>query len=280
MLAYSTHPSIPSNITDNTERFYYYRTHYFDGIDWQFAGILRTPVFAKLIDEYLNNLTVNAPDSLIVSCDKLLKKTEPNKGLFQYTLIELLNKFAQSKLICQDAIYVHLVDNYYAKGKAVWMNDPDGKEQLNKILTNADRLRPSLCNKMAYNFTAQDNEGNVFSLSSVKGNYTVLYFWDPECAHCVKQLSKLNESIALLNAKNISTLEISIGTNRALADKVLLEKQSKLTDIRVMDLDEIKTIKEKYNIVTTPEIYILDENKKIVYKSLDVETLLQIVPDL
>ena len=44
-----------------------------------------------------------------------------------------------------DAVYVYLVENYYATGQAAWTEE----EQLKKIIDNATTLQPLLVGKIA-----------------------------------------------------------------------------------------------------------------------------------
>ena len=44
-----------------------------------------------------------------------------------------------------DAVYVHIVKNYYAKGLAPWTEE----DQLKKIVKNAEKLEPLLIGKTA-----------------------------------------------------------------------------------------------------------------------------------
>src|SRR5690606_10302882 len=51
----------------------------------------------------------------------------------------------------------------------------------------------SLIGKVAPNLRMQDPNGNWHELHKIDADYTVAYFWDPECGHCKKVTPKVKE---------------------------------------------------------------------------------------
>ena len=122
------------------QKWEYYKNHYFDNINLVDSRLLRTPFFYNKVEDYLDKLTVQHPDSIITAVDLLLNKMKPSKENFKNFTVIFLNKYAKSKIVGMDAVYVHIVNNYYATGDADWIE----QEQLNKILENANTLKPIL----------------------------------------------------------------------------------------------------------------------------------------
>jgi thiol-disulfide isomerase/thioredoxin len=81
-----------------------------------------------------------------------------------------------------DACYVHLALKYYCTGGADWVK----QEDLDKICDNARRLEPILIGKIAPNIIVKNNKDQPVSLWDVDSDYTVLFFWAPDCSHCKK----------------------------------------------------------------------------------------------
>ncbi|RME99633.1 MAG: DUF5106 domain-containing protein, partial [Bacteroidetes bacterium] len=153
----------------NLQRWRWTQKHFFDNIDLSDGRLLRTPFLFSKVDYYVNKLQVQHPDTISKAVDYVLQKMMPAEDMFQYYLIHFLNYYAASKYVGMDAVYVHLVDNYYAKGLAPWTEE----EQLAKILDNANRLRPLLIGKQAPNITMQRRDGTPIALYDVKTPYTV-----------------------------------------------------------------------------------------------------------
>ena len=62
------------NITDSTFQFRYYKYHYWENVDFGDERLLRTPIFQNKIKTYMNQLTAQTPDSIIVSADTIIEK--------------------------------------------------------------------------------------------------------------------------------------------------------------------------------------------------------------
>lgn len=136
--------------TDDKQKvFDFYKNHWFDNYDVSSSCILRTPGLSARIDYYLDKLLPHHPDSISIGVDKVLSLVKENEDVYQYYLAHLLNKFAAAKIVGMDAVYVHIVDNYYAKGSRA---DIDSA-QLVKIIDNAEKLKPLLIGKIAPNIT-------------------------------------------------------------------------------------------------------------------------------
>jgi len=115
------------------KEFYYKKAHFFDHFSLADEGLMRSPLLAQKVKTYMKSYVVQHPDSISAAIDHILSLTGDTDN-FQYFLVDQLNEHAGSKIVGMDAVYVHLVKNYYEKGLAYW-TDP---EALEKII---DKLR-------------------------------------------------------------------------------------------------------------------------------------------
>ena len=76
-------PILPNGRKDSTFAFKYYKTHYFDNVDFSDSRIIHTPVFFPKIKEYLGKLTIPDPDSVINAADYLIQKAGNDKEMFR-----------------------------------------------------------------------------------------------------------------------------------------------------------------------------------------------------
>jgi thiol-disulfide isomerase/thioredoxin len=186
MMRASIDPDAPEFKGDEKKRIEqmreWWRTHYFDNLDLGDPFLLRTPVLHPKVDQYVEKFTVPHPDSINFSLDYVLGKMKKSPETFKYYLVHFLNNYAKSNIVGMDACYVHLAENYYCTGQAPWVKS----EELEKICDNAARLKPILIGKIAPNITVKDRNNQPHSLWDVDADYTVLFFWDPECGHCKK----------------------------------------------------------------------------------------------
>ncbi|MEO1448610.1 MAG: DUF5106 domain-containing protein, partial [Bacteroidota bacterium] len=177
-------------VLDSLFAFKYYRKHYFDNVDLTDARLLRSPVLFQKVDRYIEKLTYRHPDSIAASLDVILSRTEGDDDMFQFFCVHYLNKYAKSKIMGMDAVYVYLVENYYMNGKAWWTDSATVADMTERALS----LSPTLLGRLSPNFRVQDDKGNWHQLHGVDADYTILYFWDYDCGHCKKITPKLAEA--------------------------------------------------------------------------------------
>src|SRR5690606_18807217 len=105
-----------------------------------------------------------------------------------YTLWWLTRNAESSQTMGMDAVFVHLVEKYYMKGDAIWLD----AETLQKYIDRAKDIAPNVIGNLAPELKMPDIKGNMQSLHGVKARYTVLLFWSPDCGHCLKELPILD----------------------------------------------------------------------------------------
>ena len=255
---------------DENFQFQYFRTHYWDFTDFSEEGIVRTPIFHNKLMDYFEKYTYKRQDSLIVSCDNVLQKALSNKIVFQYALITLVNKYASSKVMGDDAVYVHLVKNYYETDNAWWVDE----EQLNKMKERRVALEPLLIGKISPNLSLRDTTINrMVSLNDITADYTILYIWDPDCGHCKKTTPKLGEFYKKHKNDNLMVYAITTSNIEELQKWKDFIKKHDLDWINVGDLYHQTNFRKIYDVTSTPQVFVLDKNKEIIAKRIGIEQL-------
>ncbi len=252
---------------DSSFQFKYYKEHFFDKVDFGDKRFVRSPLFHQKVEQYIEKLTVPHPDSIGRSIDVIMSKAEQNEELNQYLTAHFLNKYAKSKIMGMDAVYVYMVDNYYSKGKAEWVDSV----QLFKIRDRADMMRPNLIGKKAPNFRLKDADGNYHVLYNQKSPYVVLYFWDPDCGHCKKSTPKVYEFYQNYKAKGVEVIAISTEHEEDKWRKYLEENELGWLNLR--DFQYRSNFRRDYDLSGTPRIFILDKDKTIIGKRLGADQL-------
>jgi thiol-disulfide isomerase/thioredoxin len=114
-------------------------------------------------------------------------------------------------------------------------------------------------------------------LHDVKADYTILIFWDVDCGHCQKEIPVLKEVYdELLKEKK----DVKVYSVYALYDSEKYKKyiaEHNLNFINLYDGAHINNIVEKYDVYSTPVIYILDKNKRIKAKRIGVDQIKKII---
>lgn len=236
--------------------------------------LLRTPVLERKVLTYIDKMVAPTPDSLTKEIDYILGMSKKGEGeVYRYLLSTILNKYAQSKIMGHDAVYVHIALEYYAKGEAPWVE----KEQLEKIIDNALRLKPLLIGKKAPNLELTTLAGQKTSLYNLNSKFVAVYFWDPDCGNCSKTTTKLVEVYKEFKSKGLEIFGICNKTYKELAKCGEKEKEKQMNWLNTADPYGQGQAHYKYYIQANPTIYLLDKDKVIRYKRIDAEQLRDIL---
>jgi len=273
-------PDIPEVPVDSNGKpdsgyvFRYYKEHFLDNVDFSDARLLRTPLLQQKIHTYINNLTVQMPDSIMVSCDTIIERSRGNKEVFKYTVVTLTNQYETSKIMGFDAVFVHLAQKYYMSNDAYWA-DSTLKA---KIADRVYKITGNILGKQAYNLAMWDTSGAMKNLKDVKAKYTVVYFWDPTCGHCKTETPKLVALYDSIKVHNVAVYAVGIESDPELWKAYI--RDHKLHWINVSDLYNVTGFRNHYDIYSTPVVYLLDEKKNIIAKRISVDTLREMLTDL
>ena len=259
------------------KKWQYAKNHYFDNLDLADPRMLRTPFLFQRLDHYVNKMTVQHPDSINQSLYYLLEKMKPAEETFKYYLIHFLNTYAKSQIVGFDAIYVFLAKTYYESGQAPWTDE----EQLAKIIENANRLEPLLIGKIAPNIKMQTQDNQEIWLHDFQSPYTVLFIWDPDCGHCKKSMPGMIDFYNQYKDRGVAVFAICT----KLYDELqkcwdYIEEIGMGVWFNTVDPYNRSKFRTIYDVKTTPQIYILDDQKVILSKRIGAEQLPEVMEQI
>lgn len=257
------------NITDSTFQFRYYKSHYLENVDFSDDRLLRTPLLQTKIKTYTQQLTVPLPDSIIQSVDTIIEKSRANKEVFKYAVATLANYYETSNIMGYDKVFVHIAEKYYLSNDAYWA-DSTLKA---KIHERVMKIKPNILGEKAYNLVMPDTGFVMHSLQDVKARYTILAFWDPTCSHCKHEIPRLSQYRDSARANGISVEVFSVGIESDIELWKKFIRDNNLKWINVSDLYNNTNFRNYYDIYSTPVIYLLDDQKRIIAKRLDTDKI-------
>lgn len=259
---------------DSNFAYYYYKDHYWDKFDFSDNRLMYTPIYDAKLDEYFNKLVLPLPDTMIAETDVLLKRARKAPELFKYTLHWLAGNAERSNVMGMDEVFVHLVEKYYMKGDAFWLDSA----MLAKYTDRAQKIAPNVLGNIAPDLNMQEIWGlKDTPLSGVKSKYTLLLFWSKDCTHCVKEIPAIDSLYkSKLKAKGVTIYAVSTQGNLEEIQKVVKDKG--VSDwINVVDIYDNTKYRNKYDVFSTPKMYLLDENKKLIGKGLDHTNISELI---
>lgn len=245
----------------------YNRDHFFDNIDLSDSRLVRTPILHSRLDTYFSRVLIQHPDSISRMIPEIVNKTEGDSVMFRYLVVFLFNHFRESPIMGHDGIAVKIIDDYYLSGKANWISE----ETYQSLSEDANRLRTNLIGKKAVDLVMETYSGQPRSIYDIKKDFTIVYFWEPNCGHCKTSTPKLKEIYNKYKTKDIEVFAVCTQDNREEWEAYIADNE--IDWINGWDPSRSTHFDFFYNVSATPLIYILDKDKIIIAKKIGVENI-------
>lgn len=254
-------------------RFNYQRQHFWDNFDYTDERMLYTPFFKPKLETWFSKILYPAYDSVKPYVYQFLGEVEAHPRIFQFATSYFLNSSIKSKIMGMDALSVDLANDYYFTGKAFWATT----ESLEKIHENVMFIKDNRIGETAPDLMMENYDGEFISLHQVNAPLTVVLIYEPNCGHCKVFVPKFHDEVyQAFKDKGLQVFAIYSMDNKEEWTDFLLDHD--LFDwINVWDPRHTTRFKILLDARTTPGVYVLDENKTIVAKKMDVDQLRAII---
>ncbi len=262
-------PTLPNGRKDSTFAYRYYRNHFWDDVSFTDDRALRTPVFHSKLVKYFDKVLPQLPDTIISEADFLIEKSRINPEMFKYMVWFITRQYENSDIMGFDKIFVHVVNKYYVTNQTPWVDETVKKE----IIKKAAKMESLLIGKRPPNMIMQDTSLQLVSMYNVNAKTLLILFWDPECGNCAQEIPKLKDFYDKNQLK--FGLEIyAVCTDSSMVKMKNFIKKKKMNWINVNGPRTLTgELHGQYDIISTPVIYILNEQKEIIAKRLAVEQI-------
>ena len=242
---------VPQEYKDNFEQCII--DHYFDDISFRDVRILNTRLLKNKLDDYFNNyMSKQSTDVILQKIDYLINQTTAGyrdipQDLLDHNVRDYILWYLYSKYFDNDIIYTHLSDVYFSK---LTINNLTENIR-NEIVKRANILRKITIGRLAPTFTYIDDEGEQIDLLKIDSKNTILFFYKPDCQKCIREKRILG--LIKNRQKDLTVLYINISE----------DNYSNVS----------QDIINQYDIATTPTIYVLDNDKRIIAKNIKAEEI-------
>ncbi|MFA8299737.1 MAG: peroxiredoxin family protein [Hyphomicrobiales bacterium] len=237
-----------------------FKESFLDNINFSDINLLHSNIFSSKTIQYLELYKtdgisdIQLENNYKIAIDSLLTKSKKTPRVYNYILSFLFNGFEQNNY---DELIRYLASNY----KPIDIDNSSNYNTLSEKISTINQLQPG---NLAPEFKADDINGKEITLYKVKSKYTLLVFWSADCPSCQKVLPIIRQDIYNKYKSNkISIIGISTDDNKNLALQEIKENNYSWTNIVTGNgLDD--NIIRRYNINSTPIIYLLDKKKRIL----------------
>lgn len=250
----------------------YYLEHYFDNMPLEESCVLNTPkkVFYERLANYFDNILKYAsPEEIISRIDPVVERAKVSPEVFQFLVIYLTQKYLQSNVMVYDEIYVHMVKKYFATEDNYWSTP----SSIEKESTRAAKWERLLVGKEAPELILFDTNHVPHSLHAMPGKWKLLIFWSPSCGHCQHIIPAVYQVFEKYRDEYDLTAFAILSEPDDKTRKEWKEfmKKHNMNHPAWISLDGGEANvdwHDVYDIISTPQIYLLDENNIIQAKKL------------
>jgi thiol-disulfide isomerase/thioredoxin len=178
----------------------------------------------------------------------------------------------------QEKVFIHLFQNFFAKGDTVLLNEASKKS----ITERAYSMMANQLGLAAPGLIINTPDNKKVSLYDQKAPYTFIAFWDPTCSHCKIEIPQIDSMYkAQWKKLNVKMIGVNINFKEIAAWKKFItdHQMEEWTNIYQTEGDLNKeinagrptTIRQLYDVYKTPTFYLLDKDKKIIAKNLSID---------
>jgi thiol-disulfide isomerase/thioredoxin len=255
---------------DSTFQLRWYSQHYFDYFDLGDEALLHLPkpIYSEKLNDYIDRLYVAHPDTLLKVINRLAGVAKKSQETYKYLVWNYLLKYQNPEIMGLDRVFVELYDTYFASGEMDFWATAKTKSNLKE---HADRLRKSLVGNIGPNLIMQDITSTPRSMYDIKKDFTILFFFDPECGVCKKETPKLVDFY--------ESTKFDVEVYAVSADTSMVEMRDYINDMKMKWITVngprtyVGSYHNLYDAQSTPPLYVLDKRKKIIAKKIPIEKL-------
>lgn len=251
----------------------YLKTHFFDNIDLKDSRFWKTEVLTSAINTYMTQLVGNNPDSLANAASWLVSKTVDNDIAFKNMLSYFVNESLNSNIVGDENTWARLYVDYIQNKNLSWIST----EQREMLRSKYEQIRYNRLGVKAQNLTLGTIDGEIINTNEIEASTTLLYFYDPDCESCKTYVPELYNDVFLkYKDKGFRVIAINVGVDQQQWKDFV--KEHKLSDwINVSDPEYKSEYMKYYDIPSTPTMFFLNNEKKIVMKSMGADDLKKIL---
>jgi thiol-disulfide isomerase/thioredoxin len=265
---------------DSLAQYRFGKNHYWDNFDFMDGRLVRTPIFENKLKAYINNWVVPDSDSIIFEQNWMMALGRNDPEMSRYLISYFIDNYMYPKIMGQDKVFLHTYERYVANNNptTAWLNE----KQRKAITERAYMVMANQLGSPAYDMALVDTAGKIRKLYDLKADYVVVAFWDPHCGKCREELPKIDSLYKTAWKKsNIQVYAVMVN-EESVADWPPFIRNTGKGWVHVHQTKEMREAEEKaqqanfrqlYDMRSTPTLFLLDKDKRIVAKNLGLEDL-------
>ena len=245
--------------------------NYFNNVDFSDVSLIPTDVMTNKIFDFLSIQLTSEQNkdqqtmALILGADNVLNRATVNFEMYKFLYQFLFETFKE--------LNVNEVVDYLTR--IPYSEEMDcSEEQYNELLSIAEFNSRARVGSIAKNISGKTIFDQDFDLYSIDNKFTIVYFWSYTCDHCRENLGGLKSFLD----ENPDFSMVAVSVKGDLKKIKNIVKKNKISGYFYHDgLEWDCPYVDDYAVTATPSFYLLDKDKKIVFKPFDFKELVNFV---
>ena len=239
---------------------------------------LKIRALDERLQEYFLAISHESTDTQKEECDFLISSASDSL-IRQHIALAAYSHYMDSAVMGAEAVAIYIFDKWFLHGGIKMKNDID----FLNAKVYADFNRDSQIGCKAPEIVLKDLSGMKTKLPSDKGRFSVLYFYDTDCASCKAQ-SILLRTVLEDYSFPIDFYAIYTGDDASkwkdYAEERLGYSPDAGTLTHLWDPELESDFQRKYGVLQTPKIYLIAPDGTIIGRGLDTEALLKMLQNI
>ena len=245
--------------------------NYFNKVDFSDESLIPTDVMTNKIFDFLSIQLTSEQNkdqqtmALILGADNVLNRATVNFEMYKFLYQFLFETFKE--------LNINEVVDYLTR--IPYSEEIDcSEEQYSELLSIAEFNSRARVGSIAKNISGKTIFDQDFDLYSIDNKFTIVYFWSYTCDHCRENLGGLKSFLD----ENPDFSMVAVSVKGDLKKIKNIVKKNKISGYFYHDgLEWDCPYVDDYAVTATPSFYLLDKDKKIVFKPFDFKELVNFV---
>lgn len=265
-------PTIPEGLSTVSQRADYLAEHYWDHFDFSDTGYIHLPeITEQVFVDYLDILPHTGRQNAESSITEMLAQTidKDTTGMMYPYFLDLYKSYLHdpNSPMRNDEYYIPVTGFVLADT----LSDMATKERAGFDLS---MMKKNRVGQIATNFSYRLTSAKRGTLHKIQSDYILLLFYNPDCHSCSQTIDYLKQSELI----NSYLQEGSLKILAVYPDSDLAVWKKHLGDIPAAWIncyDKDQSVKNRllYDLKAIPTLYLLDKDKMVLLKDMDVVTV-------
>ena len=234
----------------------------------QYEFLKNSPFVRQYLNNFYDRMISQNYDSIYDAIENHMRFIQ-DLDLRQFYFSVLTNKYETSKIVGHENVFASIVLGF-PKQDFNWVED----SVYDKLIAKAEKIRMNPIGALAKDFPIRSlKSGQQTKLSNIFGIYKLVVFFDSDCGHCKEAMPFYMEVIKEFRDAGLVPILITVETTNEFLQELIDSRGYPNEYFYYSHTITSDDFRIKYDIPSTPQLYILDSSNKILAKNIPAKEL-------